>query len=273
MIDNLRRTLTAPLAILALIAGWIIAVSGGIDLDGIHPGDDGASIDHSGDRSHSPAPCWRNDGQPHAGARRRFPPVAGAVGTGHHLPRASGLAHGRCDHPHAVPAVRLAPEHAGMGTRRPGRSGPQPRPCRVLPRNGRSTGDCCSCRWTVGDRGTRRMAAGLAVRALVVRFARRCAARQPCTKARRASACGERRCAGAAADRTADMALLRKLRDAGRQHAAARQFPGSAGADSGAPHVAHQHRALSSVGGERARLRLDRKARSRRPAGSDTSLR
>ena len=73
--------------------------------------------------------------------------------------------------------------------------------------------------------------------------------------------------AGAAADRAAHLALLRDLRHAGRQHASAGQFPGSAVAGSRPAHLADQSRPLSPVDGERARFRLDW-ARSTRSSGS-----
>ncbi len=45
-----------------------------------------------------------------------------------------------------------------------------------------------------------------------------------------------------AAHRAQELGLLRPLRDGRGQLAAARQLPGAAGADAGAPHLAHQHR-------------------------------
>ncbi len=51
----------------------------------------------------------------------------------------------------------------------------------------------------------------------------------------------------AAADRAPHLALLRDLRDGGRQHAAAGQFPGRPEAGRRAPHVADQHRPLPAL--------------------------
>ena len=76
-----------------------------------------------------------------------------------------------------------------------------------------------------------------------------------------------RRRASAAADRAAHLALLRDLRDAGRQHAAAGQLPGGPEAGRRAPDVADQHRPLSAVG-RRARAISAGSARSRPSSGS-----
>ena len=88
--------------------------------------------------------------------------------------------------------------------------------------------------------------------------------------ARRAAARGLRSGrAGSAPRRAADLALLRDVRDAGGQHAAARQFPGRPEAGCRAPDVAHQHGTLSALRGRGPRLRLGRHDRDRRAAGND----
>ena len=61
-----------------------------------------------------------------------------------------------------------------------------------------------------------------------------------------------RRQACAADDGPTDLAVLRDVRDAVRQHAAARQLPGGPGARAGAPDLADQYRPLCAVGRGRA---------------------
>ncbi len=65
---------------------------------------------------------------------------------------------------------------------------------------------------------------------------------------------------GAAADGASHVAFFREVRDGGRQHAAAGQFPGRPEARAGASDVAHQHRSVSAVDRRGSRFRLDRNA-------------
>ena len=70
------------------------------------------------------------------------------------------------------------------------------------------------------------------------------------------------RCHGASTDGAPDVAILRNLHHACRQHAAAGQFSGRS-SGSCPSNIAHQYRALSPVRGERPRFRLDRHPRGR----------
>ena len=56
MLDNLRRTLSAPVAVLALLVGWTAPAPGRSDLDGIRRSDDRAADAHSRCRRDSAAP-------------------------------------------------------------------------------------------------------------------------------------------------------------------------------------------------------------------------
>jgi len=67
-----------------------------------------------------------------------------------------------------------------------------------------------------------------------------------------------------------DLAVHRDLRDAGRSDAAAGQFPGRSGAGAGASDFADQSRPLSPIGGERPRLGMDGNDRCGRAAGGDS---
>ena len=78
-----------------------------------------------------------------------------------------------------------------------------------------------------------------------------------------------RRAARAAPDRAPHLALLRDVRHGGGQPPAARQLPGRSARRGGAPHLAHQHRPLSTVDRRGARLRLVRTARRARSHRGD----
>ena len=113
----------------------------------------------------------------------------------------------------------------------------------------------------------RDVAAGAAVRGALDRLAGDRPLDEPVAcRGRAGCSVSARRRPRPAADRAADLAVLRDLRDAGRPHAAAGQFPGRSGAGPGASHLADQSRPLSAVGGERPRLRLDWE-RSKRSSG------
>ena len=78
-----------------------------------------------------------------------------------------------------------------------------------------------------------------------------------------------RRRRGAEANRAPHLAVLRDVRHAGRQHAAARQFSGQPDAGDRASDVADQSRPLSPFRRQRARFRLDRDRPGDRSARGD----
>ena len=71
MFDNLRRTLSAPAALVALLAGWTLPPDGRARLDGLRPADRRAADHPAGDRRPCPAACRHHDAQPFRRARRR----------------------------------------------------------------------------------------------------------------------------------------------------------------------------------------------------------
>ena len=107
------------------------------------------------------------------------------------------------------------------------------------------------------------------VRRAVADFARCSALRQP-VSARR---CGREDFGGPnadpASDRAPDLAVLRNVRDAGRQYAASGQLPGRPHLRGRPSNLADQHRIVSAFRRLRARLRLDRDGPDHRSAGSD----
>ena len=106
MIDNLRRTLSAPAAFLALIAGWTLAPASAADVDGVRYRDAcyaaDAAVSHRARaatprhfQAQSCACGWR-------GSRRRRVADRDA----RHLARASGVVDDRRDRTNTVPSVR-----------------------------------------------------------------------------------------------------------------------------------------------------------------------
>ena len=119
MLDNLRRTLSAPAACTRPGRRLGRAIFRSARLDDLRAVDDRAANVDSGHRRRAAAPWRGHDRQPHARARRRSSPCPDPVGAHHHLPRASGMADERRDHAHVVAPVRYAQASARMGSGRP----------------------------------------------------------------------------------------------------------------------------------------------------------
>ena len=126
MIDNLRRSLTPISWVMASIAGWTLlpfdagrAVAGAADPQLVH----GADLRH---RRRAPAEEHaKTTLRGHFNAllpRRRL--RHGAGGAAHRADRPFGLADGRRDRAHALPAVRQPPPSAGMAHRLAGAARP-----------------------------------------------------------------------------------------------------------------------------------------------------
>src|SRR6185369_5025519 len=217
---------------------------------------------------HRAAAPRHSSSQASARARRRSAPGSVADVLFARLPGRPGLAHGRCDSQDpGAPASDAAPS-ARMDDGRPIGAVSAPGCARLLPpdgpRNGTGPGDGGRCD---GFRA-HVVAAGVAVRFAVAGRAGAGLMVQPrahrCATQRDHAGAGKR----AAPDRPAHLALLRNLRHAVGEHAAAGQLPGGPQAGARAPDLAHQHRPLPALGGERARLRLGRHDRNR---GADRS--
>ena len=71
MIDNLRRSLLAPLALAALFAGWLLPWPHGLGVDGLRPGAAGAAASALAALRHPARPGGRHVAQPSCGARSR----------------------------------------------------------------------------------------------------------------------------------------------------------------------------------------------------------
>ena len=122
MLDNLRRTLSAPACVLALLAGWALPFARRVGLDRLRP----ATIAAAAAASRSSAPSCR------AAPGSRCAAICGALGADlrmragpdradRHLPGASGVADGRCDRADAVCACSSPAGICSNGSRRPRR--------------------------------------------------------------------------------------------------------------------------------------------------------
>ena len=234
MVDNLRRTLSAPAAVLALLAGWTLPFEAAAIwtffvlativlptlipvVAAVIPGRTGITV-----RSHLGA----------LGADLRLALAQSAL-------MISFLAHqawlmARRDRANPDPAVRYPAASARVGYGRAGSDRSEARPFRLLSPDGR--GD--HHRRCGGDRrfgvGARDLAARVAVRGALDRLAGDRPLDEPIScRGGQALSVPWRR-PGPATDRPADLAVLRDLRDAGRSDAAAGQFPGRSGAGVGA---------------------------------------
>jgi hypothetical protein len=277
MLDNLRRSLSAPANVAALIAGWMLPPHAAMTwtaflliMLAIPPGAScarGRPAETSRfQRAEPRAGVWQGS---RAGNVR-----GGAAGC---FPGAPGLAHGRCDRENAL-ASGHRPEPAGMGDRGPGDAQRARRARRVL-------------RIHVEQRRNRRCGA----RDLVVRRrhladrASRCHRMAGCTghcPGGEPVEAGDGTCAGvgrerapAAARGETHLAVFRAIRHGRGQHAAAGQLSGNPHGSGRSSHVSHEYRPLPAVCRQRARLRLDRNRRhggtarsDARDAGQDAAL-
>ena len=214
MLDNLRRTLSAPAAVLALLVGWTLPLHAALIwtlfvvltialptlipvVAAIPPRRPGVTIS-----SHMRA------------LRRRSGPCLDPFDSDSHVPGGSGVAHGRCDRPHALAPGRQPTPSARMGSGRAGDDRSTSRldgfraPNGGRDRHRRSRSDCRA------DVSPRVLAGGASLRRALARFARRRALCQPASRRRFSPADDRRRCAGAEADRAPHLAVLRDFRHA-----------------------------------------------------------
>ena len=122
MLDNLRRTLSAPAGLVALAVGWTLPLRVAVPWTAFilaHDCRAGAAASCRRDR----AAARRNYGaQPPAGLAQR--PLAGRAATGlsGHFPAPPGLVDGGCDQPDAVSAVCESPPISSNGLPRRSRT-------------------------------------------------------------------------------------------------------------------------------------------------------
>ena len=256
MLDNLRRTLSAPASVMALLAGWTLSL-------------------HS-------AAVWTCFILSTIAVPTLLPVLAaivprrGRVMALSHL-RAFGadlwlalsqtalavtfLAHQAWSMTDAigrtlVSSVREPAAFARMGHGSLREVQPSARPPRLLSADGRWCRHRHRCRDRRLVRRRRRLAGGGAARGAVDRIAGRRPMDKPIA-ARGGSVIGlGSRRARLEADRAPDVALFRDLRHGGGPHAAAGQFPGRPNAGTRPPDLAHKSRPLSSLRGQRPRLRM-----------------
>ena len=149
MLDNLRRTVSAPAAVLALLVGWTLSISPGVDLDTVCRHDDRTADAHSGRCGHSAASPGRNHLEPRACARRRCKPCLGHFDADYRVPGGSGVAHGGCDRSYPLAPRGEPSPSARMDSSRPGDDRPSSRLAGFCAPNDRRNchwGGRCDCR-------------------------------------------------------------------------------------------------------------------------------
>ena len=229
MLDNLRRSLSAPAAVLALLAGWTLAAR--------RPRSSGplSCSRRSCCRPcfpSSPASCRASAGitlRSHLRALGGDVRLALAqIGAPGRVPRASGVADERCDRAHAVPPVRQPPAPARMGHGGAGDDRAAARSRRLLsarwPARWSSALSRCSSRWLSGHADAWLLAAAVRRAWIASPAIARWASLSPRVAGRLPVSDADAR--ALAADRAPHLALLRDLRHGGGPHAAAGQLPG-----------------------------------------------
>ncbi len=186
MVDNLRRTLSAPLTLATLVAAWTLPSVVG---RGCGPAFVVACADRPrGAAGRWPDCCRAGGASPSAAtcapSAATSSLAAAQVGLAHHVPRAPGVADGRRDRAHAGAAVRHPPEPPRVDDRGAGEGQPRPRPGRLLPADGRRrrrsrSPPACSCSSLKPDAALDRGAVRRAVAAVAARSPAGSACRRP----------------------------------------------------------------------------------------------
>ena len=148
--------------------------------------------------------------------------------------------------------------------------GPRPGRClSIAGCRGRSSSAVGHLARGVGSGGRQTWPLALPCRSALVRLSGRRPLGEPVASGRGPASAGRGRRAWFAPGRPEDVALLRGLRHAGRQHAAAGQLPGRSEAGGSPSHVADQHRPLFAVGACARDFGWIGTARGRRAARGD----
>ena len=117
MIDNLRRTLSAPACVLALAIGWTLSFESGARLDDVRARDHHFAKSHTRDLGNSGPSSGCCDVRALASARGRFPSRGDIVGVEYYVSGGSGLVDGRRHRADAVAAFRQSPTPARVDSR------------------------------------------------------------------------------------------------------------------------------------------------------------
>ena len=240
MLDNLRRSLTAPSSFLLAVVAWTLPSVSAPLWTGLFVGSVAVPACHPGARRPDPAAAGDLQTQPPArGGRRRlrgsFPDLPGR----HHA-GAPGLAHGRCRAAHARAALCHAPEPARVGSGRAGGVRGRSEAPLLLPepslwRRPRPLGGPARGRVPAG-----RLGGGDAVHSAVDAVAGHRLADEPAAEARGSTAARRGRDALPSSACAPHLALLRDVRDGRRECPAAGQLSGRPRAGHRASHLADQ---------------------------------
>ncbi len=109
MIDNLRRTLFAPFALLTLLAAWTLPSAQAGVWTGLHPGHDARARVAARARRTAAAATGDLEAQSPPGGGHRPGACRSPCGTRHRVPRRPGRADAGCRPAHARPGLRHAP--------------------------------------------------------------------------------------------------------------------------------------------------------------------
>ena len=251
MLDNLRRTLSAPASVTGLAGGMDPVLPFRRRLDLFHPVDDRRAGLASRARRDRTTASPGHGFEPPAHLRRGSLACFFPDRIGGDVPGTSSMVDDRCDRQDIVSSVREPAAFARMGHGGAREVQPNARPPRLLPPDGRRCRHRHRCRDRRLVRRRRRLAGGGAVRGAMGRIT----GRRPMDKPIAARGgpvidLGSRR-ARLEADRAPNVALFRDLRHGGGPHAAAGQFPGRPSAGTRPPDLTHQSRPLSSLRSQR----------------------
>ncbi len=272
MLDNLRRTLSAPAALLALVAGWTLPLPAALAWTAFILVTDRRADAAAGRRGDRAAARRHHHAQPPARPRRGSAAGHRPDAVPARLPPPPGLADGRCDRADAVSAVRESTGTCSSGSPRrrpPSARGPA---CPAYYRQMR--GSVLATLAGLLRRLRRRARCGrgsrprsrllwLAAPALAFWISRSPPAGAPAPRCRVTDARDLR----LVARRT--WRFFETFVTAEDHMLPPDNFQEDPTAGPGPPHLAHQHRPVPAVHRQRARLRLDRDGRRAGAAGSD----
>ena len=222
--DNLRRTLSAPAAFLALLVGWTLPLPRGRGMERVR-GRDVRDSHHTAGSSWDGAAKTRTlPAQALVRGRNGFRPFHIAGGAAGHPPRASGVVDDRRHRAHLLSSIRQASAPARVGNRGSSASSASSSISADIiagwPAESRSPGQPPSWSRLLGHRAWPVAAPFLipldalsGYRAMGESFAR---------PGRRSNPLSDKDAQSAAAHRTEDLALLRNLRHRERSHACRR---------------------------------------------------
>ena len=247
MLDNLRRTLSAPCYVSGVDCrvadAWIVSV----DVDAVHSGGNFTScaLAFSGGTECSPG---RNlEAKSHS--RSALRPFAGSLPSraDDYISRLPGMADVRRNTADVGPLIHNPSEPPGMGNGGAGKAESGSGDSRDLSADGGNRGPRRYCAWGCSISAPPGFVCRSALCRLVACSSGGSAMDQPPAEVGRRGATAAGRHSIASVHVTPNVALLRKLRFGNRSLASTGQFSGGPKARRRAPHVAHEYRAVPAL--------------------------